>query len=302
MERLSIDFKGPLETSTGESKYLFTAVDEYSRYPFAFSVPDTSSKSVIMCLDQIFSLCGYPNYIHSDRGSSLLSQEVENYLRVRGIAHSRSTPYHPTGNAQIERYNGIIWKSIALSLKQHNLPILEWERAISLALHSIRTLLCTATNQTPHERFFNFQRRTGQGTSLPSWLTTPGPVLLRNHTRSSKTDPLVREVELLHANPNYAYVKMPDGQESSVALRDLARCPATESDDDSDDEDEDDAPATGNLSSDSNSPASGSADDQRGFEKRPSPRRSQRSRRPPDRLNYKKLGGSNSLGGQNVIK
>ena len=47
MERLSVDFKGPLETSTGSKKYIFTAVDEYSRYPFAFAVEDTSAHSVI---------------------------------------------------------------------------------------------------------------------------------------------------------------------------------------------------------------------------------------------------------------
>ena len=35
MERLSIDFKGPLKTST-KNKYLLILVDEYSRFPFAF--------------------------------------------------------------------------------------------------------------------------------------------------------------------------------------------------------------------------------------------------------------------------
>ena len=36
MERLSVDFKGPLLSST-TNKYLFVVIDEYSRFPFAFS-------------------------------------------------------------------------------------------------------------------------------------------------------------------------------------------------------------------------------------------------------------------------
>ena len=86
-------------------------------------------------------------------------------------------------------------------------------------------MLCTATNESPHERFFGFNRRTGLGTSLPSWLTEPGPVMLRNYNANSKNDPMVHEVELIHANPTYGYVKHPDGRESTVSLKDLAPCP-----------------------------------------------------------------------------
>ena len=93
------------------------------------------------------------------------------------------------------------------------------------ALHSIRSLLCTSTNATPHERFFNFHRRSSSGVSLPSWMQ-PGPVLLRRFVRMSKNDPLVDEVELTDVNPTYARVRYTDGRESSVSLRDLAPCPA----------------------------------------------------------------------------
>lgn len=89
-------------------------------------------------------------------------------------------------------------------------------------LHSIRTLLCTATNCTPHERLFNFQRRSGTGTALPSWLLNPGTVLLRRFVRQSKYEPFVDEVELIEANPQYAHVRFPDGRESTVSIKDLA--------------------------------------------------------------------------------
>ena len=43
--------------------------------------------------------------------------------------------------------------------------------------------------------------------------------------RSGKSDDLVQRVELVEANPTYARVKFPDGRESNVALRDIARYP-----------------------------------------------------------------------------
>ncbi len=51
MERLSIDFKGPLPT-TSRNAYILTVVDEYSRFPFAFPCPNMHSSTVIKCLDQ----------------------------------------------------------------------------------------------------------------------------------------------------------------------------------------------------------------------------------------------------------
>ena len=167
-----------------------------------------------------------PSYIHSDRGTSFLSQELNEYLSQRGIATTKSTPYHPIGNGQVERYNGIIWKTARLSLKSNNLPDSQWEVVLPDALHSIRSLLSTSTKTTPHERFFSFQRRSSCGTSVPSWLYSPGPVLLRRFVRTSKNYPLVDQVELRDVNPMYANVRYMDGRESTVSLRDLAPCPS----------------------------------------------------------------------------
>jgi len=69
---------------------------------------------------------------------------------------------------------------------------------------------------------FTFPWKSTSGTSLPDWLATPGPVLLRRHVRHHKTDPLVETVLLQHANPQYAFVAFRDGREDTVSVRDLA--------------------------------------------------------------------------------
>ncbi|KAJ4439883.1 hypothetical protein ANN_08012 [Periplaneta americana] len=184
-ERLNIDFKGPIPSTT-RNRYILTVVDEYSRYPFAFPCSDMKSSTVIKCLQQLFSIFGMPSYIHSDRGTSLISYELKAFLASHGIASSRTTPYNPQGNGQAERYNGIIWKTILLALRGRKLEVSQWETVLLDALHSIRSLLCTATNQTPHERMFVHPRRSTYGFSLPTWLTTPGPVLLKHDFDNNK--------------------------------------------------------------------------------------------------------------------
>ena len=95
-------------------------------------------------------------------------------------------------------------------------------------IHVIRSLLCTATNETPHERMFKHRRKSGgfgATKALPVWLSNPGSVLLRNFVRANKNDPLVKTVELLEANQVYAHIRTPDGRETTVSTRDLAPYP-----------------------------------------------------------------------------
>ena len=116
-----------------------------------------------------------------------------------------------------------------MALKTRNLPISEWESVLPQVLHSIRSLLCTSTNTTPHERFLGFQHRSAVGVSVPSWLASPGPVIVKRHVRASKYDPSVEEAELIHATPSYAHIRFRNGHETKVSLRDVARLVGQES-------------------------------------------------------------------------
>ena len=52
---------------------------------------------------------------------------------------------------------------------------------------------------------------------------------MKCHVRHSKYEPLVDEVELLHANPQYAHVRLPSGKETKVSVKHLALRGDTES-------------------------------------------------------------------------
>ena len=59
------------------------------------------------------------------------------------------------------------------------------------------------------------------GTNAPIWMTEPGSVYVRKHVRG-KYDPVVEEMDLLNANPNYSVVRSPEGREITVSARDIA--------------------------------------------------------------------------------
>ena len=227
-QRLNVDFKGPLPVSTKGNQYLLTIIDEYSRFPFAYPCRDMTSTTVTQCFNHLFSLFGMPDRVHNDRGTDFISTETQNYLLSKSIATSKTSRYNPQGNGQVEKLNGTLWKAIQVTLHSRNMKLSEWETVLPDALHSIRSLLCTTTNTTPHERMFNFTRKSTSGKTIPSWVK-PGPIYVKNHTRKSKLDPPVSPAVLLHANPSSAQVRLvPSGVETTVSIRDIARFPDAE--------------------------------------------------------------------------
>ena len=125
----------------------------------------------------------------------------------------------------ITELSGRVYKSVRMALRTQNLSDTPWEIVLPNVLHSIRSLLSTATNTTPHERFFGFQCRSPCGSTLPTWLSAPSNVMRRRFVRNSKNDPLI---ELTSVNPAYAHIRYPDGRESTVSLKDLSPCPTPE--------------------------------------------------------------------------
>ena len=225
-QRLSIDFKGPLPASRSGNQYLLTIIDEYSRFPFAYPCRDMTSKTVIQCLTHLYSIFGTSDMVHNDRATDFLSDETRKFLLNKGVATSKTSRYNPQCNGQVEKLNGTLWKAIQVTLHSRKLNACDWESVLPDTLHSIRSLLCTATNATPHERLFNFPRKSTSGRTIPSWLK-PGPVYVKNHTRKSKNDPPASSATLIHVNPQYAHVRLPSGVETTVSLRDVARHPDT---------------------------------------------------------------------------
>ena len=92
-ERLNLDFKGPLPSTT-KKRYFPTSIDdEYTGFPFAFPCSDMRPLTVIDCLTQLFSIFGTCAFIHSDRWSSFQFYELKSWLLPHGVATSQTISY-----------------------------------------------------------------------------------------------------------------------------------------------------------------------------------------------------------------
>ena len=151
-----------------------------------------------------------------------MSKEFIAFLRGKDIAYSRTSVYNPRGNGQCEKYNDIIWSGVKLALKSRNWPLSKWDVVLIDVLHSILSLLCTVANTNPHERFLTFNCCSTLGIFVPSWLSSPGSVLLKHHVRTSKYNPLVDKVELIQASLTHARLRWQNGREVTVSLRDAS--------------------------------------------------------------------------------
>ena len=167
-ERLGVDIVGPeVPSAKSQSRFVLTVLDEYSRFPFAFTLRNITSQGLFACFSQLFAIFGSPVFIHSDRGSQFISAEFEEFCQSRSISHSRTTPYNPKGNGQTERFNSVHWKGVTCLLHYRRLGTGTWNSVLLEALFAMRSLLCTAINDTPHKKFFSFVRRESRGINLP---------------------------------------------------------------------------------------------------------------------------------------
>ena len=115
-EQISIDFNRPL-LSFSKNKYLLVVVETFSRFPFAYACPDIKSATVIKKLTHLFSIFGFPGYVHSNQGSSFMSFELKSWLHNLGVPTSRTNRYNPAVNGQVERCNRTIWQTVLLAMR-----------------------------------------------------------------------------------------------------------------------------------------------------------------------------------------
>lgn len=86
-------------------------------------------------------------------------RELNSRSREMGRTNLFELFEYPYVRLSIVSLSGVLWNTITQALRLRNLPLPQWEIILLYALHSVRPLLCTSTNNVPHERLLNLQRR-----------------------------------------------------------------------------------------------------------------------------------------------
>ena len=139
-QRLHIDFAGPFLGSS----YLIV-VDAYSKWPEVVPMHTTTSQNTVKSLMTLFSTHGLPERIVTDNGPQFCSEEFENFLKVNGIRHTLSAPYHPATNGEAERFV----QTFKNAMKSYNATSANVGNYVSKFLLSYRTTPHTTTGVCP---------------------------------------------------------------------------------------------------------------------------------------------------------
>ena len=150
-ERVQMDICGPVNESRHGNRYLLVLTDRFSKYTKAYPLPNKETKTVAeTVVTRWIHEYGEPEQIHTDQGGEFESFLMRDLLKLYGVNKSRTTPYHPEGNAQVERYN----QTIATMLSVLSTDYRDWDLKIPLAVSGYNGTIHATTSFTPNKLWF----------------------------------------------------------------------------------------------------------------------------------------------------
>ena len=150
-QRVHVDYAGPVS-----GKMLLIIVDAHSKWPEVFTMSTTTSSKTITKLRETFARFGLPEQLVSDNGPQFVSEEFETFLRMNGVKHIRSSPYHPASNGAAERVVQVVKQALRAGLHDSN----SLEYVLSTFLMQYRSTPHATTGVSPSSLFLGRTLRT----------------------------------------------------------------------------------------------------------------------------------------------
>ena len=148
LDRIAIDFMGPLPETLAHNSYIMVVTDYFSKYSEAYAISDITAEIAAQVLvAEFIAHWGVPRQIHTDQGSQFESDLFKEILRLLGVKKTRTTPYRPQSDGQVERLNRHIKSMLFhyLSEKQDN-----WDVFLGPIMMAYRASVHESTGFTPN--------------------------------------------------------------------------------------------------------------------------------------------------------
>jgi len=116
-----VDILGPFPRAAGGYRYLYVAIDKFTKWSEATPVVNITKVSAVAFLKSIVCRFGVPNRLIADNGTQFTSHLFRGYCEDIGIKFCFASVAHPRSNGQAERAN----PKILRGLKTHSYDCLK---------------------------------------------------------------------------------------------------------------------------------------------------------------------------------
>ena len=174
-------------------------VDEFSRHVWTYPLRDQTAKSIRAAVQECFSdlkakTKRYPDFVHLDKGTGLMSETVQNTMREFGVKRTNSAAYNHQQNGLAEKTIGDLRASARAVRLAKRMPAKLWPEAVCYVTYTANRTWKRSIMMTPIEAL------TGKRPNL-------------SHMRASFGDPV-----FVHVN-NPQERKKQGGKEGAQAVR-----------------------------------------------------------------------------------
>ena len=152
---IGMDKFGPVRGSAAGYKYVFTAIDLYTKYGIAAAYrTGTAADAADFFVQHVCSKFGFPDTLITDQGSEFTGTDFVDVIDCSPTEHRLSSARHPQTNGQVERFNGVLSQYLRLF---RNSEHSDWEKFVPYGVYAYNTSVQASTGFSPHFLLFGIE-------------------------------------------------------------------------------------------------------------------------------------------------
>ena len=163
-QRIAMDFLGPLPSTSRGNKHILVVSDYFTKWVEAYPLADQRAETVGNVLWQhYFPRFGFPVELHSDQGRNFESEVIRYLCERMSVYKTRTTPYHPQSDGQVERFNRVILSYLRKAVGAER----DWDELLPWVLLHYRTAPHAATGFSPASLVYGRELRVPLDVAFP---------------------------------------------------------------------------------------------------------------------------------------